>query len=57
MDYLFSAAYQGTQLARSKYGTTENIKCVTSFVTVRLYFMLLCSYREIVQPLYSVVMY
>jgi len=34
MDYLFSAAYQGTQLARSKYGTTENIKYVISFITV-----------------------
>jgi len=28
MDYLFSAAYQGTPLAHSKYGTLENIKCV-----------------------------
>lgn len=30
MDYLFSAAYQGTPLAHSKYGTTENIKKFTS---------------------------
>jgi len=26
MDYLFSAAYQGTPLAYSKYGTVDNIK-------------------------------
>jgi len=26
MDYLFAAAYQGTPLAHSKYGTTNNIK-------------------------------
>jgi len=26
IDYLFNAAYQGTQLAHSKYGTVEKIK-------------------------------